>query len=78
MDNDVYGHSGSIPFSVQIGWEGIIPKGTPFLQMIPIKREKWNHFNNEKVLEDESETAIPRTVRRGYYRDTFWQKKEYK
>lgn len=78
MDNDIYGHSGSIPFSVLKGWEGVIPKGTPFLQMIPIKRESWTHFANEKVLEDESETAIPRTVRRGYYRDIFWQKKEYK
>jgi hypothetical protein len=78
MDNDIYGHSGSIPFSVQKGWEGIIPKGTPFLQMIPIKRETWHHFANEKVIEDDSETAIPRTVRRGYYRDNFWQKKEYK
>lgn len=77
MDTDIYGHSGSIPFSIKIGFEGIIPKGTPFLQMIPIKRESWKAFNSP-IEEDEGVTAIPRTTIRGFYRDNWWQKKEYK
>jgi hypothetical protein len=77
MDNDVYGHSGSIPFYVKKGWEGIIPQGTPFLQLIPFKRESWKGYNSP-IEEDEGETAIPRTVVRGFYRDKWWQKKIYK
>jgi hypothetical protein len=77
MDSDIYGHSGSVPFSVKIGWEGIIPKGTPFVQMIPIKREPWSHENSD-IVEDDDRTAIPRVIGRGYYRDHWWQKKEYK
>jgi hypothetical protein len=76
MDNDIYPHSGSIPFSVQIGWSGIVPKGTPIIQMIPIKRESWIHTNSDEE-EDEARTALARMVRRGYYRDNFWQKKDY-
>jgi hypothetical protein len=77
MDTDIYGHSGSIPFSIKIGFEGIIPKGTPFLQMIPIKRESWKSVNSP-IEEDEGVTAIPRTTIRGFYRDNWWQKKDYK
>jgi hypothetical protein len=77
MDTDVYGHSGSIPFMVRMNWEGIIPKGTPYLQLIPFKREPWK-MDKSKLEEDEEATAIPRTVRRGYYRDNWWQKKDYK
>lgn len=77
MDSDVYPHSGSLPFGLQLDFEGIIPKGTPFVQLIPIKRESWKSVNS-KELEDDSRTAIPRTVGRGYYRDYWWQKKEYR
>lgn len=77
MDSDVYPHTGSLPFGLRIDFEGIIPKGTPFVQLIPIKRESWKSVNS-KELEDDSRTAIPRIVARGYYRDVWWQKKDYK
>lgn len=77
MDNDVYGHSGSIPFSVQLGWSGIVPKGTPIIQIIPIKRESWQMVASDEVERQEG-SAIPRIVRRGYYRDNYWVKKDYK
>jgi len=77
MDNDVYPHSGSLPFGLQLGWEGVIPKGTPFVQMIPFKRESWTSVNSTEI-EDDSRTALPRMVGRGYYRDRWWQKKDYK
>jgi hypothetical protein len=77
MDSDIYPHSGSLPFGLQVGFEGVIPKGTPFVQLIPIKRESWKS-ENSKEFEDDSRTAIPRMVGRGYYRDVWWQKKDYK
>lgn len=44
IDNDTfYGapNDANYPFYIKKGFEGIIPKGTPLYQMIPIKRESW-------------------------------------
>ena len=41
VDTDSYGAWGNIPFFIKTGFEGIIPAGTPFAQIIPIKRDKW-------------------------------------
>jgi len=40
VDNYKMG-KGSIPFFIKSGFEGVIPAGTPFVQIIPFKREKW-------------------------------------
>jgi hypothetical protein len=33
--------AGQVPFFVKKGFDGFIPKGTPFAQVIPFKREDW-------------------------------------
>lgn len=41
IDNDKLIARGRIPFFLRKGFEGIIPKGTPYVQIIPFKRENW-------------------------------------
>lgn len=41
IDNDTVKLPGTMPFFVVKGWEGTLPAGTPYMQMIPFKRENW-------------------------------------
>lgn len=34
---------GNVPFFLKQGFSGLIPKGTPYAQIIPIKQEHWVH-----------------------------------
>ena len=40
-DYDVYNQPGNIGFFILNGWTGVLPKGTPMFQIIPIKRGDW-------------------------------------
>jgi len=46
VDSDRYFGWGNIPFFIKSGFEGIIPAGTPFAQLLPIKRDKWTYVQN--------------------------------
>lgn len=41
IDNDVVFTPGNLPFFIQEGYNGVIKKGTPYLQVVPFKREDW-------------------------------------
>jgi hypothetical protein len=41
MDADVYPMPGNVSFHIKNNFEGVIPKGTPIMSLIPIKRESW-------------------------------------
>ena len=67
-----------IPFFLKKGFEGIIPKGTPIVQLIPIKRESWiSQRNNLLVEESKKILHFGHTIVSGYYKLTRWHKKEY-
>lgn len=42
IDNDKVSGNGFIPFFVINGFEGVVPAGTPYIQMIPFLREDWH------------------------------------
>lgn len=46
VDSDKYFSWGNIPFFIKENFEGTIPAGTPFAQLIPIKRKKWMYVEN--------------------------------
>lgn len=81
VDTDTF----SIPFNMFIKlrdphFEGMIPAGTPFIQVIPFKREKWisklgGRKEKTKYIYDLSKF---RTVFFDCYKKFWWQKKEYK
>lgn len=68
------------PVWVQKGFEGVVPKGTPMVQIIPFKRSDWKaeysymKDNEYRYLEDSNfnSTLI------NHYARKVWQKKSYK
>jgi hypothetical protein len=67
-----------IPFFLKMGFEGIIPKGTPIVQLIPIKRESWISKRTDELVERSKKIHyLGNTISSGYYKLTRWNKKEY-
>jgi hypothetical protein len=82
IDNDKMSLNGLIPFFLQENFSGIIKKGTPFVQIIPIKREEWT--SEVKVLTTEEISNQYKIGEQKYrdpkingYRDLEWQRKSY-
>lgn len=78
MDADKYSTSGNIPFFIKEDFVGVIPAGTPFAQLIPIKRASWKSIANDQGIAY-LETLQGQTVRTPgkSYKKLFWQRKEY-
>lgn len=79
IDSDKYFHGpfGNLPFYLKSDFFGIIPKGTPMFQYFPFKRDSW-----EKELEPYSDRVdyLERLQIQkfwGFYKDNFWNRKEY-
>jgi len=75
----------SLPFNMFLKlrdpkFEGIIPAGTPFIQVIPFKRESWtSKLGGEKEKKKyESDWNKFLTVFFDRYKKFWWQRKEYK
>lgn len=78
VDTDTYHVPTNFPFSLaNPKFEGIIPKGTPFVQVIPFKRENWKseHLKSAKLIESQKTKIV--TVFFDAYRKLFWQRKTY-
>jgi len=78
MDSDKYSTSGNIPFFIKENFTGVIPAGTPFAQIIPVKRAKWSSIKNDSgiaYLEDLQGTFVRQPGKS--YKKHFWQRKEY-
>lgn len=78
VDTDDYNLPVNLPFFLRQDFEGIIPKGTPVAQVIPMKREEWKgqreqYDSKSKHLIDDLKTTIFRS-----YKNRFWSKKSYK
>lgn len=78
VDSDKYSTSGNIPFFIKEDFIGVIPAGTPFAQLIPIKRESWKSINNDSGIRylEELQGAVVRQPNKSY-KKLFWVKKDY-
>jgi len=77
VDTDKFPIPVNFPFLIKKGFEGLIPKGTPIIQMIPVKREKTNCVYkkyNKKFLHSWFKAS---SVFFNIYKKHFHQKKEY-
>jgi hypothetical protein len=78
VDTDKLETDINVPFVIKDGFEGIIPKGTPMFQVIPIKRSKWK---SSFELEDDRQLYINQEKLRSQmespYARTQKEKKEY-
>lgn len=80
VDSDIWGLPAFIPLFIKKNFFGVIPKGTPICQMIPIKREPWQKEiiqNNDEYDKKHIQEERRRTHITGHYRKTTWQKKSY-
>jgi hypothetical protein len=79
VDTDKWGEAGNHPFVFKNGWEGIIPKGTPYAQIIPFKRDNW-----ESIIKPELHGYHEKNIRkrdsilRGWYKKNAWSTKRYR
>jgi hypothetical protein len=78
VDSDSFPLRSEITFYLKSDFQGVIPKGTPIFQIIPIKRTNWesslipyNEAHRTKYV------AMTRDVWGGAYRNRFWKKKSY-
>jgi len=79
MDTDKWGIWGNQPFALQSGWEGVIPAGTPIIQVFPFKRDDWKHRIDDSLTKWGNNENIRRTSKlQGYYKNNAWQKKSFK
>jgi hypothetical protein len=80
VDTDTLKAPVSFPFTFNNkDWEGLIPAGTPMAQIIPIKRDIWQHkFGSKKEIKEmEILAAKLKTIFFNRYKNFLWQKKEY-
>lgn len=75
--------TGRFPFYIKENWQGIIPAGTPFAQVIPIKNESWNseivEHTDEECFELRNKMHEEYRIGKGLtpYKDLDWLKKSY-
>jgi hypothetical protein len=77
IDSDRFWANGNLPFALKEDFIGTIPEGTPFAQLIPVKRAKWQAIYDQSKVEAymlQGEAARnPKTN----YKKTKWVRKEY-
>ena len=83
IDNDKFNTPGLMPFFLKEGFLGVLPAGTPFIQIIPFKREDWESeiklHNQEEILERFMKSSNSfRTINGGEYKKKFWSRRKYK
>lgn len=83
VDVDKVNLLGTFPFFIPEGWEGTIPGGTPYMQILPFKREGWQqeiHIQQEKEIYDKmvENMKFYRQPDGGIYKNKVWSKRDYK
>jgi hypothetical protein len=76
LDADIANGRGGIPFAIKEGFTGIIPAGTPIMQIIPFKRNDWDM----EVLDSRPTTKVkwnPKNKITSWYKLNVWQRKEW-
>jgi hypothetical protein len=83
IDADKVYQPGSYPFFVKDGFTGIVPAGTPFIQIIPFKRENWiseiieENDQNKIQKEYQENSFIYRVPDGGVYKKNIWEQRSY-
>jgi hypothetical protein len=78
VESDIWGLPVFIAFFLKRNFQGVIPKGTPIMQIIPFKRDNWEleTIETEEELDrHELMAENRRSMLYGYYKKTAWRKK---
>lgn len=79
VDTDTILNNGNYPIFVRKNFIGVVPSGTPILQMIPFKREDWASSVDEFEKNSLSLSIVYEKIRNsyGFYKKNIWKKKDY-
>jgi hypothetical protein len=77
IDSDKFIAAGNLPFFLKEDFEGLIPKGTPFAQIIPIKRKKWFAVTDPALTSFAEQDSVINGIF-GSYKKKLWEKKDYR
>ncbi len=78
IDSDKFFAPGNIPFFLKKDFSGVILKGTPIVQVIPIKREIWHMVENDIGLSDQNLIQVFMARSKNFnYKKKLWQRKRY-
>jgi hypothetical protein len=78
IDSDTFHGNGKIPFFIKEGFTGVIKEGTPIMQIMPFKREKWKHLIDGSGIKDIYRSQVMKLSKPGSsYKKLFWSKKQY-
>jgi hypothetical protein len=80
VDTDTYIAQVNLPFVMNDStFEGLIPKGTPMVQVIPFKRESWKMKLGNSNDKEEALQSSTRLFTKIFdkYKTMFWSRKEY-
>lgn len=78
VDADGVMGTGNLPFFLRSDFEGIIPAGTPIVQIIPFKREDWSlKYDPEILIKGEINSRRSKSHLYGWYKKNLWHKKTF-
>lgn len=81
VDTDTYTAPVNFPFVLDdVAWEGIIPAGTPMVQVIPLRRDSWKMQiggDKERAAQAKTTTRL-RSLWFNSYKRQFWTRKEWR
>lgn len=78
VDADSPMSDGFIPFFIKNDFEGLIPAGTPFLQVIPFKRDNWKAVEDNKIIKHSKYLKFKSQAKAfGFYKKNSWRKKVF-
>jgi hypothetical protein len=79
MDSDKWTDAGNMPFFIKSDFVGVIPKGTPIAQIIPLKRDDWeSEYMIENSTRNSHRVALRDSFFYGYYHRFIRVKKSFK
>jgi hypothetical protein len=77
MESDTYIGAGNIPFFLKEGFSGVIPAGTPFAQLIPVKRATWSHSVSYGMSKVAHALGGITRANNHFYKRKHWVRKKY-
>jgi hypothetical protein len=80
IDSDKFNAAGNIPFFLKEGFEGTIYAGTPYAQIIPIKRSSWMMVDDTDGLIDKvviQASLVRKNDDKTPYKKFAWAKKDF-
>lgn len=78
VDSDEFWAYGNMPFYLKEDFTGVIPQGTPIVQLIPFKRDKWKMIGDDKSQKNEdNELGVIVRKPESSYKKIMWHRKDY-